>query len=239
MTSMTVTTALRIPLLIAAVLATVMAGPLKADDTSAVAAFTQAFAGSDAAAKRTALTAIAAMGQDADDTVYPLLVQAVGDPQTQDVALLALHARCAQSPHPYDRAPSNPSYLPLDTPADWNRWLAVRTQYKEREKALADIARRLAALEKADARGTQPATASATASAGAEQKTAKAGAAPASDLGKLSRIIFTDGATVVGHVIDLHRAADGTVLSVEFFHRDGGGREVIPIDRVARIEDAP
>ena len=65
------------------------------------------------------------------------------------------------------------------------------------------------------------------------------GTAPASDLGKLSRIIFADGATVVGHVIDLHRAADGTVLSVEFFHRDGGGREVIPIDRIARIEDAP
>jgi hypothetical protein len=27
------------------------------------------------------------------------------------------------------------------------------------------------------------------------------------------------------------------VLSVEFIHRDGGGREVIPIDRIARIED--
>jgi hypothetical protein len=239
MTSMTVTTALHFRLLIAALLAAIVAMPLRADDGGAIAAFTQAFSGSDAGAKRTALTAIAAMGQDADDTVYPLLVQAVGDPQTQDVAVLALRARTAQSSHPYDRAPSNPSFLPLDSPADWNRWLAVRTQYKERERALADLARRLAALSKDDAGGTKTTTASATASAAAEQKPAKSGPPPPTDLGKLSRIIFTDGATVVGHVVDLHRAADGTVLSVEFFHRDGGGREVIPIDRVARIEDAP
>lgn len=229
----------RFRLLIATLFAAVVALPLWGDDGAAVAAFAQAFAGSDAAAKRTALAAIAALGQDQDDTVYRLLVQAVSDPQTQDVALLALHARCAQSPHPYDRAPSNPSYLPLDSPADWNRWLAIRTQYKERERALADLARRLAVLEKAAADDAKTAGAGAAAHASAETKQANAAPAPDKDLGRLSRIIFTDGATVIGHVLALHRDADGTVLSVEFYHRDGGGREVIPIDRIARIEDAP
>jgi hypothetical protein len=236
---MTVTSALHCNLLIATLLAAIVALPLRADDAAAIAAFTQALSGSDAGAKRTAMTAIIALGQDEDDAVYRLLVRAVSDPQTQEGAILALRARCAQSPHPYDRAPSNPSYLPLDTPADWNRWLAVRTQYQERERAMADLARRLAALEKADASESKAATVSATASAGAERKPASAATAPAGDPGRLSRIIFADGATVMGHILAMHRDTDGTVLSVEFIHHDGGGREVIPIDRIARIEDAP
>jgi hypothetical protein len=229
---------LSLRLLLSTLFAAIVALPLRGDDGDAVAAFAQAFSGSDAAAKRTALTAIVALGQDQDDTVYRLLVQAVSDPQTQDVAVLALHARCAQSSHPYDRPPSNPSYLPLDTPADWNRWLAMRTQYKERERALADLARRLAALEKAAGEAKAAPTAAA-ANTGGEKKPSSAAPAPDKDLGRLSRIIFTDGATVIGHVLEMHRDADGTVLSVEFYHRDGGGREVIPIDRIARIEDAP
>jgi hypothetical protein len=235
---MTIPGALR-SLLIAALLATAAALPLAAEDGDAIAAFTQAFAGSDAAAKRAALPAIIAMGRDADDTVYRLLVQAVGDPQTQDVAVLALRARCAQSPHPYDRGPSNPSYVPLDTPDDWNRWLALRTQYQERERALADISRRLAALTASESSAAGPATGAAAPAAGAEHKPAKAGAPPAGDLGRLSRIIFADGATVVGHVVELHRDANGVALSLEFIHREGGGREVIPIERIARIEDQP
>ena len=230
---------LRTVALIAALLTTITAMPLAADDHDAVAAFTAAFSGGDAAAKRTAMTAIIALGRDEDDTAYRLLVQAVNDPQTHDVAVPALRARCAQSSHPYDRAPSNPAFVPLDTPDDWNRWLAARTQYVERDRALADLARRLATLSKAAASEAPAAPASAAADAGAGHGPASARAAPAGDPGRLSRIIFADGATVMGHVLDLHRAADGTVLSVEFVHRDGGGREVIPIDRVARIEDAP
>jgi hypothetical protein len=226
-------------LLIGTLLAASIIMPLQAEDSDAIAAFTQASAGSDAAAKRAALTAISAMGRDADDTVYPLLVQAVGDPQIHDVAVLALRTRTQQSPYPYDRPPSFPGYLALDTPPDWDRWLALRSQYKEKERALADEARRLAALSKPSSSAAGGASGSAAPTAGAERRPASAAPALASDLGQLSRIIFADGATVVGYVITRHRDADGTVLSVEFIHQNAGGREVIPIDRIARIEEAP
>ncbi len=213
--------------------------PAQGEDGDAVAAFAQAFAGSDAAAKREALAAVIALGREADDTAYPLLVQAVGDPQTHDVAVLALRSRTDHSPYPYDRGPSFPGYLPLDTPADWNHWLALRTQYKDRERALADEKSRLAKLSASASTSTAAGAAAGSAAPGATARQKPARTAPAGDPGQLSRIIFADGATVVGFIVDRHRDANGTVLSLEFIHRDGGGREVIPIDRIARIEDAP
>jgi len=235
---MTITGTLR-TLMFASLFAAVSAVSLRADDSAAIAAFAQAFSGSDAGAKRAAMTPIIALGRDADDTVYRLLVQAVADPQTQDVAIQALRARCAQSPFPYDRAPSFPGDLPVDTPADWNHWLALRTQYKDKERTLADESRRLDALAKSTSTAKEAAPGSATPSAAADRQHAKAETPPPSDLGPLSRIIFTDGATMVGHIVERHRDANGTELSIEIIHPDGGGREVIPIDRIARIEAAP
>lgn len=231
---------LRTTLLIAILLA-VVALPLQAaDDASAaaVAAFTQSFAGGDEAAKRAALPAVIALGRDADDTVYRLLVQAVGDPQTHDVAVPALRARSGLSPTFFDHGPGYPGYPQSDATADWNAWLASRTQDKEKERTLADLSRRLAALSTAAATTTAvPAPGSGPPAEASEHQHAPSATAPPGDLGRLSRIIFTDGATVVGHILSRHKDADGTVIAVEFIHRDGGGREVIPIDRIARIED--
>jgi hypothetical protein len=231
-------------LLIATLLAAIITLPLRAADgdaaTVAVAAFAQAFSGNDEAAKRAAMPAVIALGRDADDTVYRLLVQAVGDQQTHDVAVPALRARSGLSPNFFDHGPGYPGYPQSDAPADWNAWLASRTQDKEKERTLADLAHRLAKLESAastPAGAASGASGSGPPAAATEHQQAGAATAPPSDLGRLSRIIFTDGATVVGHVVDRHKDADGTVLSVEFIHRDGGGREVIPIDRIARIED--
>jgi hypothetical protein len=238
---MTITSTLRNALLIATLLAAAVTMPLAADDGDAVTVFAKAFSGGDEAAKRAAMPAVIALGKDQDDTVYRLLVQAVGDAQTHDVAVPALRARSGLSPNFFDHGPGYPGYPQSDAGADWSAWLASRTQDKEKERTLADHARRIDALAKEDSTSGSSAKVSAPAAdqpaAAGDHQHAGAGAGPPSDLGKLSRIIFTDGSAVVAHVVDRHKDANGTVLSVEFIHRDGGGREVIQIDRIARIED--
>jgi hypothetical protein len=230
-------------LLIATLLAAALTVPLPAEDSVAIAAFAEAFSGSDEAAKRAALPAIIAMGKDADDTVYRLLVQAVGDPQTHDVAVPALRARSGLAPNFFDHGPGYPGYPQSDTASDWNAWLASRGQDQERTRTLNDQSRRIAALaapSTPSVGGAAAASAASPAAAASERAHASATPMPPSDLGSLSRIVFADGSTLVGHVVDRHRDANGVVLTVEFIHQDGGGREVIPIERIARIEaDAP
>jgi hypothetical protein len=212
------------------------AAPLAAEDRSAaevIADVTTAMSGSDSGAKRMALLPLIALGSAYDDDVYRLLVQAVADQQTHDIAIPALRARSGLNPTFFDHGPGYPSYPASDAAADWNAWLAARSSDKARERTLADLSHRLAAL---DAASATHAPAAAAPAAAADAKKARAGMPPAEDATGLSRIIFTDGAIMVGRIIDRHRDAAGNELSVEFIHRDGSGREVIPIDRIARIE---
>ena len=230
-------------------------GCAQATENEAVTAFTQAFAGGDATPKRESLRAVAALPKEMDDIVYRLLVQAVGDRQTHDDAVLALRARSGLQPTIYNKGNGYPGYPNSDEPADWNAWLAARTKDKEQTKQLADQAKQLKDLEdkkKKDAKdkagGAGCTTDSGKTADNGKPSTADAGTTtesktstpepPPNDLGKPSRIIFKNGGSLVCYVIFKRTDSDGVLQSVRIIHLDGGGEETLAADLIARIEES-
>jgi hypothetical protein len=227
------------------------AGPSSAAPTGAdnpvVIAFTQAFAGDDSTAKRESMRAVAGLPKELDDIVLKLLVQAVGDRQTHDEAVMALRSRTGLAPNAFNKGNGYPGYPSTDDPADWNIWLSARTKDKSQAKQLADQAKELKELkakEEKDAKGDKGAVASSKTPAGGdaaattETKHNEAPEQAPSDLGKPSRIIFKNGGSLVCYVIFKRTDSDGVLQSVRIVHLDGGGEETLAADLIARIEDS-
>lgn len=204
---------------------------LPAGESAAVAAFRRAMQGDDAVAKREAVRALVSREAGDDDTVLPLLVEALNDRQARETAILALRARTGLQPPARQGASSYPGYPSDDTPAAWQAWLAARARDLETKRRLEAIDRRLqppsAPVAPAPA---EPAAAEAAAAASAPR-------IPTDDLGKLDRIVYKSGRSLIAFVRSRRLDADGNLLSVRVVHRDGIGEEVIDAALIARIDE--
>jgi len=236
--------------------------PPPAPPSQAVQDFQAAMNGNDSDAKRDAIKALVSSSAGDDDTVLPLLVQAVSDRQGHDAAVTALRDRTGLVPSPYAGQSRYPGYASGDNPADWNAWLADRTQdmanrakIAAAEKAAKDAEKTAnKALKTADAAhakatdaakaagATGDATAASTTSADAPgTATTTADAADEKkqvpdDLGALNRVVFKNGSSLACYILTRRTDADGNLLTLRVVHPDGSGEETLDASLIARVE---
>lgn len=205
-----------------------------------------ALAGSDYVAKKRAIAAVADKSIGDDDTVLPLLVQALSDRQAFDPAVGALRTRTGLQPNARKGAGGYPGYPETDTAEAWNAWITARTKQREQDAKIAEAAKQAEqAKEQATkaAKGEGEATEGGTAAAGATPGTAapskpsKPPTHSADELGIVDRVIFRNGGSLLCFVIAKRTDPDGRLLSVRIVHQDEGGEEVLDADLIARIEE--
>ncbi len=223
------------PLATALLLLTWCLSALNAAETKApaapapeVAAFQQAMTGDDAAAKKTAIRALSSKSVGKDAEVLPLLVAAIGDRQAGEAAVSALSSRTGQTP-------VGGSYRigidPEKIQQKWQTWLADWQKAQDIKK-----------LEKKDAKIEAKVEANSQAIAEVAKPTTPDGEkslppAPAEDLGKLDRVIFVAGGSLVCYIMSKRTDADGVLVSVRVVHPDGAGEETIAASLISRIEE--
>lgn len=223
--------------------------------------FAKAFGSGSAADKKAALRAAQGLGKDQDDIAYELLVKAVNDRQVHDEAVMALRARTGLQPTLLNRGNGYPGYPSSDDASEWNNWLAARKKDKETQKKIAEGEKKLKEMEEAEKKkaaeakdgkdgkkdGDKPADATAGTDKPAEGKDgeAKDGDKPAekpayeppSDLGRLDRIVFKSGGSLVCYILSKRVNADGVLQSVRVVHQNNGGEEILAADLIARIDE--
>ncbi len=200
-----------------------------AEDSSAIATFKQAMSGDDAIAKRESINALVSKSAGDDDVILPLLVSAVSDRQGSEPAIRALRARTGLTPSASKGTGSYPGYPTGDTVADWQAWLTARSRDIETKKKLDKIDQKIGQLAE-----TKPAEESPTAEPVAVAPPPRI---PVDDLGKLDRLVYTSGRTLIAYVRSKRLDGDGKLVSVRVVHPDGAGEEVIDASVIARIEE--
>ncbi len=234
--------------LLALALSASAAAAMASDADDPVAAFSKAMASGDSTEKREAMRALGSVGKEKDDQVLKALVQAVGDRQTHDEAVMALRSRIGLEPTINNRGTGYPGYPNSDEAGDWSNWLAARTKDKDQQKKIAENAKKLKDLEEKEKKdkdkkdGKDDKTAAkegdqAAPADGAEKPKPRAPAEAPSDLGKPDRIVFKTGGSLVCYILSKRTDSNGVVQSVRLVHLDGGGEETIPYDLIARIEE--
>ncbi len=193
-----------------------------------IAAFQQAMTGDDAAAKKSAIRALASKSVGKDTEVLPLLVSAISDRQAGESAVSALSSRAGKTPV---GGTYRVGIDPAIVQQKWQVWLADWQKGQDIKK-----------LEKKDAKPeAKPAVAPKALFDGAKPAAPAGDKAlpptPAEDLGKLDRIIFVAGGSLVGFIMSKRTDADGVLVSVRVVHPDGAGEETIAAALIARIEE--
>ncbi|MCX8016593.1 MAG: hypothetical protein N2690_01630 [Rhodocyclaceae bacterium] len=206
-----------------------------AGESAAIVAYRQAMQGDDAIAKREAVRALISKDAGDDDTVLPLLVEALQDRQAREAAIQALRARTGLRPPARQGASSYPGYPSDDTPAAWQAWLAARARDLETKRRLETIDRRLQPPP-APAAASSETTASEVQQAAVSEPTL-APRIPTESLGRLDRIVYKSGRSLIAYVRTRRLDADGNLLSIRVVHRDGIGEEVIDAALIARIDE--
>jgi len=227
-----------------------------AKPSQAVLDFQAAMSGNDSDAKRDAIKALVSSSAGDDDTVLPLLVQAVSDRQGHDTAVTALRDRTGLVPSPYSGQSRYPGYASGDNPADWNAWLTDRNQdmanrakIAAAEKLAKDADKTAAkALKTADAAHAKPSDAAAT-TAPSDATTADTPGTTTTtadaaddkkqvpdDLGTLNRVVFKNGSSLACYILTRRTDADGNLLTLRVVHPDGSGEETLDASLIARVE---
>jgi hypothetical protein len=223
--------------------------------------FAKAFGSGSAADKKAALRTAQALGKDQDDIAYELLVKGVNDRQVHDEAVIALRARTGLQPTLLNRGSGYPGYPASDDASEWNNWLSARKKDKETQKKIAEGEKKLKEMEEAEKKkaaegkdgkdgkkdGDKPADGTAGTDKPAEGKDgeAKDGDKPAekpayeppSDLGRLDRVVFKSGGSLVCYILSKRVNADGVLQSVRVVHQNNGGEEILAADLIARIDE--
>ena len=225
---------------------------------SAIDNFKKAMSGSDSAAKKQAIFALVAGGEDND--VLPLLVNAVGDRQASRYAVQALRKRTGLSPAGgRGENPGYPGYPISDSASAWSSWLSARnTELAQKDKIAeaeaaaeeaqkqaeeaqkqAEDAEKLAETAKEIAADPEAAQAAADAAAaeGDESGEAAAPVADVIDYGRLDRIFFNDGSILRAFILTKRTDLDGNLTSVRIMHRNSAGEEILDAALIARIEE--
>ncbi|MBA3846922.1 MAG: hypothetical protein H0X45_09795 [Planctomycetes bacterium] len=227
-------------LLLPCLAALALISPVAAED-----GFDDAFKTEDADAKRAAVKALADKAAGGDDEAYARLVQATGDRQSQDAAIAALRARSGLKPSKGEGG-GYPGYPESDSPAAWQTWLKARTAEREKEEKvkealkLAEEAKKEAATKdpaKADGEAAAPGDAVVADPNAAPAKPAPAAARPSTDLGRIDRVVFKTGGSLLCYILGKRVDDSGNLISVRVVHPDEGGEEVLSADLVARIEE--
>jgi hypothetical protein len=240
-------------LLLAFGLAWCVPGLSAADASEVKTRFEEAFTKGEAADKKEALRLAQSLSKDQDDLAYELLVRGVNDRQVHDEAVMALRARTGLQPTLLNRGNGYPGYPASDDASEWNNWLAQRKKDKETQKKIAEQEQKLKEMEAAEkegkgkdgkgASGDKPAgdkpvdgekPADPTIAADENEKPAYE---PPSDLGRLDRIVFKTGGSLVCYVLSKRVNADGVLQSVRIVHQNNGGEEILSADLIARIDE--
>lgn len=203
------------------------AEPAPAAPAPEVVAFQQAMSGEDAAAKKEAIRALGSKSVGKDATVLPMLVAAISDRQGGEAAVAALSSRTGQTP-------VGGSYRvgidPEKIQQKWQTWLGEWQKSQDIKK-----------LEKKDAKIEAKVAANTKAIAEVAKVTPEGEKslppAPAEDLGKLDRVIFVAGGSLVCYIMSKRTDADGVLVSVRVVHPDGAGEETIAASLISRIEE--
>ncbi len=190
-----------------------------------VAALSAALAGSDLTEKKAAIRAVASKSVGKDAEVFPLLIGAIGDRQAGEAAIAALSSRAGETPK--DGAYKN--NLELTTKA-WQGWY----ESWQKKQAIKNLEKKVD--KKSDATAAVPVKpVDGTPEAAASEKSLPA--QPAEDLGKIDRIIFKAGGSLLCYIQSKRTDADGNLVSVRVIHPDGSGEETIASDLISRIEE--
>lgn len=202
---------------------------LGAADASTATAFTASLQGDDAAAKRAAMVQ-ATGGSDAD--AIPLLILGVADRQTHDQAIQALRARTGLKPIRYNRGSGYPGYPTSDDPAAWQAWF---TQWSKNQKRQQDIDGALAKLQQQTSIAA-PVAMSDMPPAVEPVNAPPAQQIPTDNLGRLDRIVYRSGRTLLAFQRSVRLDGDGHLMSIRVVHRDGSGEETIDGRLIARVD---
>jgi hypothetical protein len=198
---------------------------LCAEDSAAVTAFKQAINGDDGVAKREAIRALASKSAGDDWDILPLLVQATGDRQAQQWASEALQARTGLSKPSRGKGGSGyPGFPTTDDGAGWSAWLTGWKKDNEKKKPKAE-------------EQVKPAASTSDSTEAAPVAIAPPPRIPTDDLGKVDRIVYKSGRSLIAFVRAKRLDGDGNLVSVRVVHRDGVGEEVIDASVIARIEE--
>jgi hypothetical protein len=154
-----------------------------------------------------------------------------------------------------NRGNGYPGYPASDDASEWNNWLAARKRDKETQKKIADQEKKLKDMEAAeknkakeakdgvataDGKTAPPADGSTPPATGTDgEPTIKAPPAyvPPSDLGRLDRIIFKSGGTLVCYILSRRVNADGVLQSIRVVHPNNGGEEILSADLISRVDE--
>jgi len=244
---------LRTLMLCAAFLCLTLTSTWAGDAKDVKAKFGKAFSEGSSSDKKDALRAAQSLPKEDDDVAFELLIKGVGDRQVHDEAVLALRARTGLQPTLLNRGSGYPGYPASDDASEWNNWLAARKKEIETQKKIADQEKKLKEIEaeknkpkkegdgKTDDKTATPADGTTPPATGAngEDPIVKAPPAyvPPSDLGRLDRVIFKSGGTLVCYILSKRVNADGVLQSVRVVHPNNGGEEILSSDLISRIDE--
>ena len=216
--------------------------------------FNEAFTKGEASDKKDAVRQAQSLGKDQDDLAFELLVKAVNDRQVHDEAVMALRARTGLQPTLLNRGNGYPGYPASDDASEWNNWLAARRKDKETQAKIAEGEKKLKEMEEAEKNKGDPKNAKPPAGNGDDQakdpadpttastdpgseKPAQPAYEPPSDLGRLDRIVFKTGGSLVCYILSKRMNADGVLQSVRIVHQNDGGEETLAAELIARIDE--
>ena len=210
------------------------------------ATFDKAFTKGEASDKKEALRAAQSLGKDQDDVAFELLIKGVNDRQVHDEAVLALRARTGLQPTLLNRGSGYPGYPASDDASEWNNWLSARKKEKETQKKIAEGEKKIKDIEEAEKNKTADGKTGKTGKTGDKpadgaekpaEGTEKPAYEPPSDLGRLDRIVFKTGGSLVCYILSKRMNADGVLQSVRIVHQNNGGEETLAADLIARIDE--
>ena len=215
--------------------------------------FNEAFTKGEASDKKDAVRQAQSLGKDQDDLAFELLVKGVNDRQVHDEAVMALRARTGLQPTLLNRGSGYPGYPASDDASEWNNWLAARKKDKETQAKIAEGEKKLKEMEEAEKNKGDPKNAKPPAGNGdpakdpadpttastdpGSDKPAQPAYEPPSDLGRLDRIVFKTGGSLVCYILSKRMNADGVLQSVRIVHQNDGGEETLAAELIARIDE--
>ncbi len=228
-----------------------------ADVGEVKAKFNNAFTKGEASDKKEALRLAQSLPKGQDDTAYELLIRAVNDRQVHDEAVMALRARTGMQPTLLNRGSGYPGYPASDDGSEWSNWLAARKRDQETQNKIKEQEEKLKAIEDEKnkekenegkvADGDKPTDDSGKPVDGTDKPAdgeteapivkAPPTYEPPSDLGRLDRIIFKSGGSLVCYILSKRSNADGVLQSVRIVHPKNGGEEILAAELIARIDE--
>lgn len=188
-----------------------------------VAALQAALSSDNATAKKEAIRALSDKSVGKDEEVLALLVGAISDRQAGEAAVSALSSRMGKTP-------VGGSYRTgIDTAKIQAAWQKAYDDWKKSQ----DIKK----LEKKVEKNTEKIKAVATVAEVKPTGEKTLPTAPAEDLGKMDRVNFVAGGSLLCFVMSKRTDADGKLVSVRVVHPDGAGEETIAAELISRIDE--